>query len=85
MALNRCEAYLLKLTIPFIRIAHLPRSADFKVLGPMICVEAKVAQTINDLPRDQQFVPVEFKRRLEFKGYYIGEVVDTSKVLKHFN
>lgn len=31
MALNRLEAHLLKIVLPFIRVMHIPRSADVKV------------------------------------------------------
>ena len=62
MRLNKCKAYLLKLNIPFISVMHLPRSADFKVMGPMICVEGKVEGTMkNLLPQPQRLVPVALK------------------------
>ena len=85
MKLNRCEAHLLKLVIPFLRVAHLPRSADFKVIGPMICVQAAVHDTVNDiLPIDQELIPVSLKRKLEYKGSYISEVISRSKLESYF-
>jgi len=85
MKLNRCEAHLLKLVIPFIRVAHLPRSADFKVIGPMICVQATVHDTLGDiLPLDQELIPVALKRKLEYKGSYISEVISRSKLEFYF-
>ena len=38
LQLNRLEAYLLKLIIPFIRIAHCPRGSYFKVKGELILI-----------------------------------------------
>jgi len=85
MKLNRCEAHLLKLVIPFLRVAHLPRSADFKVIGPMICVQAAVHDTFNDiLPLNQELIPVALKRKLEYKGSYICEVISRSKLETYF-
>ena len=85
MTLNKCEAHLLKLIIPFIRVSHIPRSAEFKVFGPMICVEAELKKTLETiLPVDQDLIPVCLKRRPEYKGNYIEEVVSKKKVLKYF-
>ena len=40
LELNKLEAHLLKLTLPFIRIAHCPRGAYFKVKGSLILISA---------------------------------------------
>ena len=81
MRLNKCEAYLLKLNIPFIRVMHLPRSADFKVMGPMICVEEKVEGTVKDLlPQPQRLVPVALKRSIKNSGSHLAEMVDIKKI-----
>ena len=48
MTLSKLEVHLLKLMIPFIRIAHVPGSGEFKVKGPMITVEADVKKTLNE-------------------------------------
>merc|ERR1712121_169889 len=40
MSLSKLESHLLKLIIPFIRIAYIPGYGQFKVKGPMITVEA---------------------------------------------
>ena len=85
MKLNRCENHLLKLNLPFIRIAHCPRSADFKVLGPMICVEARVEETMDELlPLTQQLIPVAIKRKMEYSGSYVAEIVDKEKVKQYY-
>merc|ERR1711989_239703 len=53
MSLSKLESHLLKLVIPFIRIAHIPGYGQYKVKGLMITVEADVTKTLNDkiLPR----------------------------------
>ena len=84
--LNNCEAHLLKLVIPFMRIGYLPRSLDFKLSGSLICVEAKVGDTIQKiLPINQQLIPVALKRKLEYSGYYINQVISKEKVLGFFS
>ena len=44
--LNRLESYLLKLIIPFIRIAHCPRSHYFKLKGDLILISSDISSTI---------------------------------------
>ena len=85
MKLNKCEAHLLKLIIPFIRVAHIPRSSEFKVMGPVINVEADVTEIVEKiLPIDQDLIPVALKRRPEYKGSYIEEVISKKKLMKYF-
>ena len=62
MTLSKLESYLLKLVIPFIRIAHIPGYGQFKVKGLMITVEAEVQKTMVEkiLPREQELIPVSF-------------------------
>ena len=84
--LNKCEDYLLKLVIPFIRVAHLPRGRYFKVIGDLILISADLMQTMDKiLPLQQSLIPVSFKRSLQYKGHYIEEYVDKEKVLAYFN
>ena len=85
MALNKLESHLLKLIIPFIRVVHIPRSSELKIVGPMICVEADIKHTMDTLlPVEQHLIPVCLKRRPEYKGHYIEEVVSVSKIFKYF-
>ena len=66
---------MLKLVIPFIRIAHVPRYGEFTVRGPMIMVEADVKKTLNEniLPRQQELIPVALKRKFIYKENVIEE------------
>ena len=87
MTLSKLESHLLKLVIPFIRIAHVPGYGEFKVKGPMITLEADVKKTIDEkiLPRQQELIPVSLKRKLTYKGTVMEEIVSKTKVQTYFN
>merc|ERR1712041_16433 len=70
MSLSKLESHLLKLIIPFIRIAHIPGYGQYKVKGPMITVEADVTKTLNEkiLPRQQELIPEELKSTEEHEN-----------------
>ena len=81
MELNKLEAHILKLIIPFVRIAHCPRGAYFKVRGNLILISADVSHSLSRiLPVSQSIITVCFKRKLEYKGNYLEEVIDKEKV-----
>ena len=84
--LNKLEDFLLKLVIPFIRIGHLPRGPHLKVKGDLIMISSNLSHSLNMiLPQSQDLIPVSFKRKLEYKGYYIEEYVDRDKLHAYFN
>ena len=85
--LNKLEQFLLKLVIPFIRVAHCETSYEtLKVRGNMICISADVPETmLNIIPRPQNILPVAFKRKLEYRGHYLAEFIDKEKVRTYFN
>merc|ERR1711881_413945 len=87
MSLSKLESHLLKLIIPFIRIAHIPGYGQYKVKGPMITVEADVTKTLNEkiLPRQQELIPVALKRKLTYKGTVMEEMVSKNKVQAYFD
>ena len=87
MSLSKLESHLLKLIIPFIRIAYIPGYGQYKVKGPMITVEADVTKTLNEkvLPRQQELIPVALKRKLSYKGTVMEEMISKSKVQAYFN
>ena len=87
MSLSKLESHLLKLIIPFIRIAYIPGYGQYKVKGPMITVEADVTETLNEkvLPRQQELIPVALKRKLSYKGTVMEEMVSKNKVQEYFN
>ena len=83
MKLNKCEQNLLKLVIPFVTVRHIPNSDQLKVVGSCIMVESDITDTLSKiLPLDQQLIPVALKRRPEYRGSYVEQVVDKSKILK---
>ena len=80
LQLNKLEAFLLKLVIPFIRIAHCPRGSYFKVKGDLILISADIQNSLERiLPLEQSLIPVSFKRKLEYGGSYIEEFIDKGK------
>ena len=83
--LNRLECYLLKLVIPFIRVAHCPRGPYLKVKGDLILISSDLEHSISRLlPAEQNLIPVSFKRKLAYSGSYIEEVVEKKKVEMFF-
>ena len=53
----------------------------------MITVEAHLKDTIENkiLPRQQDLIPVSFKRKFAYKGNYKKEMTSKSKIEKYFN
>ena len=83
--LNRLEHYLLKLVIPFLRIGHCTRGRYLRLQGQLIMVSADLVSTMEKiLPVKQNLIPVSFRRKLEYQGYYIQEYVDKEKVTEYF-
>ena len=86
LKLNRLESYLLKLVIPFIRIAHCPRGRYFKVLGDLILISSDISHSlIQILPLQQSLIPVSFKRKLSYSGSYIEEYIEKEKIQMYFS
>ena len=46
LQLNKLESFLLKLVIPFIRIAHCPQSSYLKVKGDLILISADISHSL---------------------------------------
>ena len=83
LKLNRLEAYLLKLVIPSIRIAHCPRGPYLKLKGDLILISSDIGHSLSKiLPVQQSIIPVCFKRKLSYTGSYIEEYVEKDKVKK---
>jgi hypothetical protein len=84
--LNKVEQFVLKLVIPFIRVAHCERGTQMKVRGNLILISADVASSLSKiLPLSQNIVPIRFKRKLTYDGHYLAEYVDRRKVELYFN
>ena len=79
--LNKLEGFLLKTVIPFIRVAHCIRGPHFQVKGSLILISSDIKHSLQKiLPLAQEIIPVKFKRKLCYDGFYIGEYVDRKKV-----
>merc|ERR1712208_132051 len=86
LQLNRLEAYLLKLIIPFIRIIHCSRGSYLKVKGDLILISSDISQSLSKvLPVDQSLIPVCFKRKLTYTGSYIEEYIERQKVKAYYS
>ena len=86
LRMNKLESFLLKLAIPFIRIAHCPRGPYFKVKGDLILISADISHSLSKiLPLEQNLIPVAFKRKLAYKGSYIEEFIEKKKVIIYFS
>ena len=85
LKLNKLEAYILKLCIPFVRIAHCPRGPYLKVKGDLILISADINHSLSKvLPLQQSLIPVCFKRKLSYQGSYIEEYIETEKIKLYF-
>ena len=74
--LNILESYLLKINIPFIRVSHVPRSPNLKLVGGSVCIEADINHTVRRLQiNPETIIPVSFKRKLSYTGYYLEQVI----------
>ena len=83
--LNKLEDFLLKLCIPFIRIAHLPSGPYSQVKSGLVMFSSEVDQSIKKiLPLTQKLLPISFKRSMKYDGHFIEEYVDRDKVLAYF-
>ena len=83
--LNRLEHNLLKPAIPFLRIGHCTRGRYLRLQGQLIMISADVVSSMEKiLPIRQNLIPVSFKRKIEYKGYYIREYIDRDKVEEYF-
>ena len=84
--LNKLEAFILKLVIPFVRVAHCPRGPYLQVRGNLILISSDVSQSLQAIiPREQQILPVAFKRKISYDGHYLAEFIDRKKIEIYFN
>lgn len=85
--LNSLEAYIIKLRIPFLRLANMPRSPNLKVFGNMVMVSADVNESVQRIEdrlelQNNSLIPVNFKRKLSYRGSYMSKMIDARKVFK---
>ena len=83
--INLMEEYLLKLTIPFIRVSHMPRSPHLKLMGGSVCIQADLTHTMDRLRiNPETIIPVSFKRKLAYTGHFIAQVINKNNVFIWF-
>ena len=86
LKMNKLESFLLKINIPFIRIAHCPRGPYFKVKGDLILISADLSHSLSKiLPVEQNLIPVAFKRKLAYSGSFLEEFIEKEKVILYFS
>lgn len=79
---NILEKHLVTPTIPFMKLVTLPKSFQKGICGPIVCVPADLSKTVHCLPRpltDSTLIQVKLKRKLEYVGHHIHQVVDPLK------
>ena len=85
LKLNKLESFILKIVLPFVRIAHCRRSPYLMVKGNLILISSDIQHSMDKiLPQPQQIQPVSFKRKLTYKGNFLEEWIDKEKVKKYF-
>ena len=79
------ERRLISLQIPFITLIVMRKyGGHYKINGPPVNVPATLDQKVEILPRmlnDLQLHPLKLRRKLEYKGYYMYDVVRKDKIL----
>lgn len=76
---------MLKPVIPFLMIGHCPRGKYFKLKGSVVMISADVTSSLEKiLPNKNVLIPVSFKRKLEYKGYYLQAYIDKEKLGQYF-
>ena len=86
LQLNKLESHLLKLVIPFIRVGHCTRGSYIKVKGNLILISSDISHSMSRiLTREQDLLPVCLKRKLEYTGNYLEEIIDRNKVSTYFS
>jgi hypothetical protein len=85
LQLNKLESHLLKIVIPFVRVAHCSRGSYIKVKGSLILISSDIGHSMSQiLPRKQNLLPVCLKRKMEYSGNYMEEIIDKNKVKAYF-
>ncbi|XP_061169173.1 uncharacterized protein LOC133178496 [Saccostrea echinata] len=81
--LNSLEQHLIALHIPFMKIMALPHGGQRNIHGPIVCVPSDVTKATH-LPLQQDknlLLRVKLKRKLNYKGYFEYQFVNTSSVM----
>lgn len=80
--LNSMEQHLIALHIPFMKVMALPHGGQKNIHGPVVCVPSDMRKTVKlPLPENENLLlRVKLKRKLNYKGYFEYQFVNTSNV-----
>lgn len=81
--LNSMEQHLIAMHIPFMKIMALPHGRQKNIHGPVFCVPSDIRKTVKlPLPENENLLlRVKLKRKLNYKGYFVYQFVNTSHVM----
>ncbi len=83
--LKPCELRLISRRIPFIRLISLPRGKQKGIKGAAVNVPADlgpVSSLLPRLPSEAHIIPLNLKRKLEYKHSYLTDLIQPAKVME---
>ncbi|XP_062579865.1 uncharacterized protein LOC134241859 [Saccostrea cucullata] len=85
--LNSLEQHLIALHIPFMKVMALPQGGQRNVHGPVVCVpsDMKKAASLPLKNGDDLLLRVKLKRKLNYRGYFEYQFVNTNHVFTALN
>ena len=86
--LNEVEVRLISLQVWFIQLKSLPKGGQKGMRGPAVNVPANLGPVCSLLPRlpsSAHLITLNFKRKLEYKSYYISDNIRPAKVMQALN
>jgi hypothetical protein len=81
--LSDLERLLISIFIPFVRFRQHPSSLMCQMSGMCVCVEARVSDTVQKLPRNMNDIGVVdayLKRRLNYDSVYLHELISVQNI-----
>ena len=86
LKLNKLEDFILKIILPFVRVAHCKRGPYLMVKGNLVLISNDIDKSLSKIvPNEQQLLPVSFKRKMQYKGAFLEEWIDVEKVKMYFS
>ena len=77
--LSTIERRLISYRLPFLTLIAMRRyGGHYKINGPPVNIPAKLDKIVEMLPRlpnELQLIPLKLKCKLEYKSYYMSDVV----------
>ena len=83
--LSTIERRLISYRLPFLTLIAMRRyGGHYRINGPPVNVPAKLDKIVEMLPRmpnELQLIPLKLKRKLEYKSYYMFDVVRKDHII----